>query len=103
MKRVGGFAVLDSVRTLNSGQTLNSVLASGSVVRLASILANASVLIFSVLTFSVLTVVVMMAVPAAAQVGRGAETAKFVSVDAPAIAITHVRVIDGTGANPRED
>ncbi|MGA2000292.1 MAG: hypothetical protein ABSG52_09875 [Terriglobales bacterium] len=27
----------------------------------------------------------------------------FVSVDAPAIALAHVRVIDGTGASARED
>src|SRR6187397_791024 len=27
----------------------------------------------------------------------------YVSVDAPLIALTHVRVIDGTGAAPRED
>ena len=27
----------------------------------------------------------------------------YVSVDAPVIALTHVRVIDGTGAAPRED
>ena len=27
----------------------------------------------------------------------------FVSVDAPVVALTHVRVIDGTGAPPRDD
>jgi imidazolonepropionase-like amidohydrolase len=32
-----------------------------------------------------------------------AETRKFISVQAPAIAITHVRVIDGTGAAPLND
>ena len=31
------------------------------------------------------------------------ETRKYVTVDAPLIALTHVRVIDGTGAAPRED
>jgi imidazolonepropionase-like amidohydrolase len=30
-------------------------------------------------------------------------TRQFVTVDAPVIALTHVRVIDGTGAPPRED
>ncbi|HUY13211.1 MAG TPA: amidohydrolase family protein [Terriglobia bacterium] len=30
-------------------------------------------------------------------------TQQFVTVDAPVIALTHVRVIDGTGAPPRED
>ena len=32
-----------------------------------------------------------------------AETRKFISVEAPAIAITHVRVIDGTGAAPLDN
>lgn len=31
------------------------------------------------------------------------DVAPFISVDAPVFAITHVRVIDGTGAAPRED
>lgn len=31
------------------------------------------------------------------------ETRRYVSVDAPVIAIRHVRVIDGTGAQPRDD
>jgi imidazolonepropionase-like amidohydrolase len=31
------------------------------------------------------------------------EVEKFVSVQAPVVALTHVRVIDGTGAPPRED
>jgi imidazolonepropionase-like amidohydrolase len=31
------------------------------------------------------------------------EVKKFVKVDAPLVALTHVRVIDGTGAAPRED
>lgn len=33
----------------------------------------------------------------------GAALQPFVKVDAPALALTHVRVIDGTGAPPRED
>ena len=32
-----------------------------------------------------------------------AEVRQFVSVDAPVVALTHVRVIDGTGAPARED
>ncbi|MGH7664393.1 MAG: amidohydrolase family protein [Gemmatimonadaceae bacterium] len=31
------------------------------------------------------------------------ETRSYVSVDAPVIALTHVKIIDGTGAAPRED
>jgi len=45
------------------------------------------------------------AAPAAAQ-GRpnlGAEVREFVAVDAPVVALIGVRVIDGTGAPPRED
>jgi imidazolonepropionase-like amidohydrolase len=30
-------------------------------------------------------------------------TKQFISIDAPVVALTHVRVIDGTGAPPRED
>ena len=45
----------------------------------------------------------MLAVAAFAQ-GRFAPGVKpFVTVDAPVIALQHVRVIDGTGAQPRED
>ena len=28
---------------------------------------------------------------------------RFISVDAPVVALTHVRVVDGTGAEPAED
>lgn len=38
-----------------------------------------------------------------AQVKLSDEVRKYVSVDAPTIAITHVRVIDGTSEAPRED
>ncbi|HEX8557192.1 MAG TPA: amidohydrolase family protein [Pyrinomonadaceae bacterium] len=38
---------------------------------------------------------------AAAELSR--ETREFVSVDAPAVALTHVRVVDGTGAPARAD
>ena len=34
---------------------------------------------------------------------RSPGVAPFVSVDAPIVALTHVRVVDGTGAPPRED
>ncbi len=45
------------------------------------------------------------AAPAAAQraAGFSAETRLFVTADAPVIALTHVRVIDGTGAPARAD
>lgn len=39
--------------------------------------------------------------PAAAQISR--DVAPFVSVNAPAIVLNHVRVIDGTGAAPKDD
>src|SRR5678809_57296 len=35
--------------------------------------------------------------------GHMQEVRNFVKVDAPAVALTHVRVIDGTGAAPIED
>jgi imidazolonepropionase-like amidohydrolase len=43
--------------------------------------------------------------PAAGQAGPALSNAvrAYVSVEAPVIALTHVRVIDGTGAAPRED
>ncbi|WP_025410441.1 amidohydrolase family protein [Gemmatirosa kalamazoonensis] len=40
---------------------------------------------------------------AAAQPALAAELRPFVSVDAPVVALTHARVIDGTGAPPRAD
>jgi len=44
------------------------------------------------------------AAPAASVVGTpGPEVKKFLKYDAPLIALTHVRVIDGTGAAPLED
>ncbi|MBI3790558.1 MAG: amidohydrolase family protein [Gemmatimonadetes bacterium] len=45
-----------------------------------------------------------LAIPAGAQAPTLAPAVRrFVSVDAPVVAITHVRVIDGTGTQPRED
>jgi imidazolonepropionase-like amidohydrolase len=41
--------------------------------------------------------------PARAQPALSPEVRQFVSVDAPVVALTHVRVIDGTGAPARED
>jgi imidazolonepropionase-like amidohydrolase len=38
-----------------------------------------------------------------AQQTRSQEVQDFVSVDAPIIALTHARVVDGTGAGPKED
>jgi enamidase len=47
----------------------------------------------------------LLAAPAAGQpvVSPSAEVRQFVSVDAPVVALTHVRVIDGTGAPARAD
>jgi imidazolonepropionase-like amidohydrolase len=57
---------------------------------------------------SILSVIVLMVsfcVPGLAQGPQNLSpfTQQYVSVDAPVIALTHVRVIDGTGAAPRED
>ena len=41
--------------------------------------------------------------PARAQPALSPEVRQYVSVDAPVVALTHVRVIDGTGAPARED
>ena len=52
---------------------------------------------------SKLPIFLLLAVGAFAQ-GRFAPGVKpFVAVDAPIVALQHVRVIDGTGAQPRED
>jgi hypothetical protein len=40
---------------------------------------------------------------ALAQTQKAADVAEFVSVDAPVAVLNHVRVIDGTGAAPKED
>ena len=52
-----------------------------------------------------LRALLIILVPAAALSGQTlpADLKAFVSVDAPVIALTHVRVIDGTGAPARED
>lgn len=41
--------------------------------------------------------------PALAQPQNPNAAANFVKIDAPVVALTHVRVVDGTGAPPRED
>lgn len=50
-------------------------------------------------------VALLAAVPLAAQVRRATTPAvrPFVSVDAPVVALTHVRLVDGTGAPAREN
>lgn len=50
----------------------------------------------------VLSLVLLGCTVAAAQT-LSPEVRNFVKVDAPVVALTHVRVIDGTGAPPRED
>src|SRR4051812_11174971 len=40
---------------------------------------------------------------AAQRSNLSAATRRFVSVDAPVVALTHVRLVDGTGAPARED
>ena len=49
-----------------------------------------------------LVVLLVCALSAAAQ-NLSPEVKEFVKVDAPVIALEHVRVIDGTGAAARED
>jgi hypothetical protein len=56
-----------------------------------------------------------LAIPAAAQRGAGSATPQqgagrggnplrqFIKTDAPVIALTHVKIIDGTGAAPSDD
>ncbi len=43
-----------------------------------------------------------LALPSRAQ-GRGDQTRQFIKTNAPVIALTHVKIIDGTGAAPLED
>jgi enamidase len=51
---------------------------------------------------ALLATTMLLAQPAiAARPNLGPETMKFVSVDAPVVAITNVKVVDGTGAPPR--
>ena len=55
-------------------------------------------------SLTIATSVAGLALPMAAQTpAPSAYTRRFISVDAPVSALTHVRVIDGTGAAPRED
>ncbi len=50
----------------------------------------------------ILLAVSAIVVPSHAQ-GRGNPTRQFIKTDAPVIALTHVKVIDGTGAAPTDD
>jgi imidazolonepropionase-like amidohydrolase len=50
----------------------------------------------------ILVTVSVIAVPLRAQ-GRGNPVQQFIKTDAPVIALTHVKVIDGTGAAPSDD
>lgn len=51
---------------------------------------------------TVLFLLVSFSVTGLAQ-GPQSDRQQFIRVDGPMIALTHVRVIDGTGAAPRED
>jgi hypothetical protein len=55
------------------------------------------------LVVSAVVAVLSMPLPRAAARTPSPQVAPFVRVDAPTVALTHVRVIDGTGAPPRED
>src|SRR5688572_13746263 len=52
---------------------------------------------------ALLTLHLCSAAAAVAQGGQQQNAASYVSVQAPVIALTHVRIIDGTGAPARED
>jgi hypothetical protein len=45
----------------------------------------------------------LVATNAVAQAQKAPDVAEFVSVDAPVVVLNHLRVIDGTGAAPKED
>lgn len=55
------------------------------------------------LVFGVMFCATTMAYLAAQRRGLSNAVRAYVSVDAPLIALTHVRVIDGTGVTARED
>src|SRR5438046_6551962 len=51
-----------------------------------------------------LATLIVAALPVAAQAPKLSPlTKRFISVDAPVVALTHVKVIDGTGAPPMDD
>ena len=56
----------------------------------------------SLRSFPVIVVVCFAAAAAAAQ-NLSPDVRQFVKVDAPVVALTHVRVIDGTGSSARDD
>jgi len=47
--------------------------------------------------------VILLSTPLLAQTQLSPEVKAFVSVDAPVVALAHVKVIDGTGAAPKDD
>jgi imidazolonepropionase-like amidohydrolase len=51
---------------------------------------------------TILLLTAVIGVPLRAQ-GRGEQLRQFIKTDAPVIALTHVKLIDGTGAAPSED
>src|SRR5207247_6753950 len=57
-------------------------------------------------TFRALGVPALLLVPALATAQRptlSAAVKQYIAVDTPVVALSHVRVIDGTGAAPKED
>jgi len=53
--------------------------------------------------FLTLLGLLLVGTSAVAQTQKAPDVAEFVSVDAPVVVLNHVRVIDGTGAAPKED
>jgi hypothetical protein len=51
----------------------------------------------------IITILLLLAVFPAAFAQLPADSQRFVRVDAPVVALTHIRVIDGAGAEPLED
>src|ERR1051326_2606896 len=56
-----------------------------------------------ILLLGLAAALISFATPAAQRLTVAAPLRQFVKVDAPVVAITHVRVVDGTGAPPREN
>jgi imidazolonepropionase-like amidohydrolase len=51
----------------------------------------------------IISVIVFLLASISGLIAQGNERQQFIRVEGPAIALTHVRVIDGTGAAPQED
>ena len=58
---------------------------------------------FARVVLALIAAVAATDMPAAQRAALSPAVRAYVTVDAPAIALTHVRIIDGTGATPRED